>query len=85
MKPTIGRIVWYYPTKSECELFNNYQTKAPAIITAVWGDTCINLKIMYDGVFDGWKTSVSKFDPEMKDSDGFPITTYRWDWPERVE
>lgn len=82
MKPTIGRIVIYYPQKSERELLNNYLTKAPAIITAVWSDTCINLKVLCDGPFNLWKTSVNKFDSNIN---GTPFTENVWDWPNITE
>ena len=52
MKPSIGRIVHYVQEKPAC-----YQPKEgprlmvhlPAIITAVWGDTCVNLQVFTDG------------------------------------
>lgn len=61
MKPKIGDVVYYFPTKVERELMNNNQDKCPAVITAVWGDTCVNLKVIFDGIHDIWKTSISKF------------------------
>ena len=73
MTPTVGRIVYYYPTKEEQELMNNYQTVAPAIITAVWSDSCVNLKVMYDGNFNAWKTSVYQSLNKAPSS---------WNWPE---
>jgi hypothetical protein len=82
MKPTIGRIVIYYPSAVEREVFNNYQTTAPAVITAVWSDTCVNLKIIYDGIADRWKTSVPKVDEFSKAA---PANEYHWDWPTKVE
>lgn len=82
MKPTVGRIVNYSCTKAEQELLNNFQQVAPAIITAVWSDTCVNLKILHDGTLDRWKTSVIKFDSNIKNSDGFAFTEGVWDWPE---
>lgn len=41
IKPTIGRVVWYYPP--------NEADRPPlaAVIACVWSDTCVNL-----GVFD---------------------------------
>lgn len=38
IKPTIGRIVWYWPTTPDT------QPRA-AIVTRVWSDTCVNLAI----------------------------------------
>jgi hypothetical protein len=52
MKPTIGRIVHFVQEKPA-----SYQPKEgprvlvnlPAIITAVWGGTCVNLQVFTDG------------------------------------
>ncbi len=40
IKPTIGRVVWYWPPQ-------NPQPVQPlaAIVTHVWSDTCVNLAI----------------------------------------
>ena len=82
MKPTIGRIVIYCPTKAEQELFNNFQTKCPAIIVSVWSDTCVNLKVLHDGIYDRWKTSINKFDPSIKiPGTDLPSIENTWDWP----
>lgn len=59
MNPEVGHLVLYrvpYPMK---DVLNNGSTIAPAIITRVWTHTCVNLKILYDGTHDEWKTSVS--------------------------
>lgn len=72
MKPTIGRIVIFHFPEHE-KNFNNGQVDAPAVITAVWSETCVNLKILSDGPFDLWKTSVSM-------GDG----AYNWSWPVKV-
>lgn len=81
MKPTIGRIVIYNTTYGEREAMQeasrltsgcNVQNKLPAIIVAVWSDTCVNLKVISDGHSrsDFWKTSASQ-----GDQDG------QWNWP----
>lgn len=89
MKPTIGRIVHFVQEKPP-----NYQPSVgpkltmhlPAIITAVWGDTCVNLQVFSDGSnseIDGtnfrsvkWLTSISLDASETPQ----PRT---WHWPER--
>jgi len=38
--PTVGRVVWYYPDGSS----EDAQPLA-AVVTAVWGDRCVNLAI----------------------------------------
>lgn len=65
MKPTIGRIVIYNTTEEEQAFMRqgpecNAATQLPAVITAVWGDTCVNLRVIADGGqhMDIWKTSV---------------------------
>ena len=45
MKPTIGRIV-HVPVDPRV---NNGADTAPAVITRVWSDTCVNLRIFHDG------------------------------------
>ena len=86
MKPTIGRIVHYVQEKPA-----HYQPKEgpralchlPAIITAVWGDTCVNLQVFTDGTNshpDGtmgvvWETS------RTLDEAGTQVGS--WHWPER--
>ena len=56
MKPTIGTIVIYHCNEEE-EKKNNFQKDAPAVITAVWGENCVNLKVLLDGIENLWKTS----------------------------
>lgn len=88
MKPTIGRIVHFVQEKPP-----QYQPKdgpralvhLPAIIVAVWGDTCVNLHVFTDGSnseVDGtnfprtkWVTSAV-----LDESATQPRT---WHWPER--
>ena len=62
MKPTIGRIVIYRFAEHERATFNNSAETAPAVITRVWSDTCVNLKVLADGPYDLWKTSVMQGD-----------------------
>ena len=87
MKPTIGRIVHFVQDKPA-----QYQPKEgprvvvhlPAIITAVWGDTCVNLQVFTDGTNSDeqnmapvkWITSSTLDTTETPQ----PRT---WHWPER--
>lgn len=57
MEPTIGRVVVFHVDEQAQKEKNNYQPTAPAIITAVWGPECVNLKVLYDGVETEWVTS----------------------------
>lgn len=73
MKPTIGRIV-HYVVAVDCK-------PVAAIITAVWSDTCVNLRLFQDGsntqpqTYGEWQTSRSL------DEAGTPGT---WHWPPKV-
>lgn len=66
MKPTIGRIVKYYPTEEEKkqmekpEVEANVADELPAIVVAVWGEDCVNLKVFQDGKDNLWVTSSLK-------------------------
>lgn len=63
MKPKIGQIVEYIPTQEDENYMGNTNTICnkskllPAVIVAVWGDTCVNLKVFLDGVGELWRTS----------------------------
>lgn len=85
MKPTIGMLVNYVQEKPPA-----YQPKEgprvyvhlPAIITAVWSDTCVNLQVFTDGTNSDdqnmspikWLTSRTlSIQPQNN----------TWHWPER--
>lgn len=70
MKPSIGRIVIFHCDETQKEKQNNYQSDAPAIITAVWSDECVNLKVMLDGEATLWRTSATLGTGELQ-----------WSWP----
>lgn len=81
MKPTIGRIVIYKLTQQDRDALkalgssnpNNGASEAPAIVVRVWGESCVNLKVMCDGEHTLWKTSSI-----LGELDG------NWQWPPRV-
>ena len=73
-KVRFGDVVYYYPTLKEIEAFTtlgmNGLTCLPAIVTAVWSDTCVNLKVIVDGPFpDLWRTSAIRY---IQDTHGDP-------------
>lgn len=75
MKPKLGDIVIYNTTEKEHaamrESGNNEQHQLPAIVVAVWGDVCVNLKVIHDGAcIDAWKTSVAKAPDLMTAQEG---------------
>jgi hypothetical protein len=66
MKPSIGRIVHFVASEGH----------APAIITRVFSDTCVNLRVFRDnGQTPDHYTSVS-LDEKGEQS-------FTWHWPER--
>lgn len=73
MKPSIGRIVHYVVAIG--------RNPVAAIITAVWSDTCVNLRLFQDGsntepqTYGEWQTSRSL------DENGGVGT---WHWPAKV-
>jgi hypothetical protein len=75
MKPTIGRIVIYHPSKDHSDgvLQNGGAADVPAVIVAVWSETCVNLKVLTDAPHDAWVTSRCLGPGEGE-----------WSWPERV-
>lgn len=77
MKPSIGRIVHFVVE------FGIEGKICPAIITNVLSDTCVNLRVFYDGTnhapegSDEWKTSRYLDEKEIPDFG-------TWHWPPRV-
>lgn len=78
MKPTIGRIVHYYPHSQDTGSFP-YTPGEPvaAIITQVHSDECVNLRLFVDGQAQGetWITSVVYDEGQGE---------FSWSWPPRV-
>ena len=76
-KPSVGRIVIYTPE----EPYNTEKSKLqgwPAIITHVWGDSCVNLHVLQDGSYGApypLPTSVTYSESKAPRS---------WSWPPRV-
>lgn len=89
MKPSIGRIVHFVqekPTVWQKEGEPKILVHLPAIITAAWSDTCVNLQVFTDGTNSDdanissvkWITSVSLDENENP-------SARTWHWPERIE
>ena len=78
-KPTVGRIVHYYPSDDDRILMNGlaagntHLNQYAAIITAVWSNDLVNLKVFLDGPIDLTNLSAS-----LGDEHGM------WSWPKRV-
>jgi hypothetical protein len=89
--PSVGRIVHIAMDPAA----NNGGDIAPAVITRVWSDTCVNLRVLIDGPNVDWRTSVTLWESrEALDAhhaqlvaDGIvvegsrPVGAF---WPERV-
>ncbi len=73
-KPSKGRIVFVTVDPAT----NNGSNEAPAVITAVWSDTIINVKVLNDGPDNEWKTSVTLHEEKPEDA-----RHAAW-WPPRV-
>lgn len=43
IKPTVGRVVLFYPDKATQSIATKGIEPVPALVCAVWSDTCINL------------------------------------------
>lgn len=43
IKPTIGRVVWFWPAVIGNPFVPIYDQPCAAIVTHVWGDDCVNL------------------------------------------
>lgn len=84
MKPSIGRIVHYVQAKPAGG-YGKAIIHLPAVITAVWGDTCVNLQVFTDGTNSDemymspvkWVTSSTLDESEVPQ-----VRT--WHWPEKV-
>lgn len=84
MNPSLGRIVL---TRVDSRM-NNGSDIAPAIVTRVWSDGMVNIRVMLDSENPPlWKTSVLLLDSEEaargNDAEGFTATHVCW-WPARV-
>lgn len=84
LKP--GRIVYYVSDRRRAELAAAKHVGSPAegnpayvgqllpaMVVAVWSDTCINLKVFLDGPGELWVTSVEF-------SDEKPYQPHTWHW-----
>jgi hypothetical protein len=47
IKPTVGRIVWFTPSKDDMlkRAFSSHSPPFAAIVTYAWSDTCVNLAV----------------------------------------
>ena len=62
----------------------NGHREHPAIITAVWSDTCVNLTVFFDCKSAERRSSASYL-PDEVFADGLHCVNSGWRWPPRVE
>jgi hypothetical protein len=78
MTPSKGRIVLALVVPEA----NNGDDTAPAVITRVWNDRLVNVKVLGDSMNNEWKTSISLFDTEEEAREkSFGHACF---WPPRV-
>lgn len=80
MKPSVGRIVL---TRVAPET-NNGSDIAPAIITRVWNDALVNIRVINDSMNVEWKTSVSLYATEEEAREPGKPGLHVAFWPPRV-
>lgn len=61
-KPEVGQIVGYFDLtdralEHNAKIHQNHANFSPAIVTATWGDKCINVRVLPDGTGTFWRTS----------------------------
>lgn len=61
IKPTIGRIVWYYPnsTSDMSSMQCSFGKEMPGIVCHVWSDNMVNLLVVDQNGFNHRRTSVN--------------------------
>ncbi|MEV4858937.1 hypothetical protein [Streptomyces ossamyceticus] len=78
-QPSIGRIVHVAADPS----MNNGADIAPAVITRVWSDTVVNVRVLLDGdSAPQWRTSLTHTDTLDDVADDVRLS--RWTWPPRT-
>lgn len=81
-RPTLGRTV-LVPMNP---FMNNGATVAPAIVTRVFSDTSVNVRVLADSDELEWRKSVTLVDelPEYDKDASPPQNMNVWCWPPRV-
>lgn len=82
MKPSVGSIVHVeVPIEG-----NNGSTVAPGIITRVWNDRMVNVRVLLDGPDVRWMTSVTLYDSQDDlEAARIDTTMHAAYWPPRSE
>lgn len=89
-KPSIGRVVTYIVGDHEAKDTLGWWPRGPnghrdhpAIITAVWSDTCVNLQVLFDANPIEVRTSVVQM-PELPEGVALAPENSWWKWPARA-
>ena len=81
MKATIGRIVHFVQKKPAG--YGEALVHLPAIIVAVWGESCVNLQVFTDGTNSDEQTTVPvKWMTSVSLDEGENPQPRTWHWPE---
>lgn len=81
-KPSLGRIVLVPMPRAS----NNGASIAPAVITRVWSDTTVNVRVLADArpSPDDWRTSATYVETLDENADVQWSEANHWTWPPRV-
>jgi hypothetical protein len=84
MKPSIGRIVHFVQKKPAG--YGEGVIHLPAIIVAVWGESCVNLQVFTDGTnSDAQNMSPVKWITSASLDASENPQPHTWHWPEIVQ
>lgn len=78
-KPSIGRIVLFGFQKADVP--QGIMRECPAMITAVWSDTCVNLHLLRDANHHSIATNDTPTSVTLGDAS---MTGRYWRWPDRA-
>lgn len=78
-KPSLGQVVLVAVDPAT----NNGAGIAPAIVTRVWSDTVVNVRVLLDSDGLQWRTSLTRSDLPLEDLDT-DVRLARWVWPPRI-
>lgn len=78
-KPSLGRIVLVKTGPMQLAGYSNGTDVAPAIITRVWSDTLVNVRVLLDSEHTPCKTSVALVESAEEAEGGYACY-----WPPRV-
>lgn len=76
-QPSVGRIVLVPMNPAD----NNGADRAPAVITRVWNERTINVRVLGDSHAVDWRTSLGYVE-SLDDLETGQLHT--WSWPPRV-